>query len=342
VQGGGLRLKHLATTLPGNWNLLLGSYGPVLIGLAGVGAAVALYTRPLLFLYAAPYTVVAFLFFSCWSRSDYRYQIGVFTMLALLASEGLVGPIEAIARRAREAGEAQARTIAMGVAVAGIAVALWASPFATTPPLALRNAPQAHLGWMLPLAVAVAATIAAGAPRRALTDAVAVVFAVGLSAYAVQRASEIAQSRAGFQQGEVQRAQATIRQTLEPRSVVITTEGIGRPMENLEYYGGVYAVYLTDLVRWKLQVWAAAASFIKAGLRPYLLIDDGDPEHLPIVRELERIGLVPQKIASVPPQRNYDFFVAAPFHRGLPLSLYRISYPLLEEALKSPPTAPAR
>src|SRR5262249_57313383 len=68
VQGGGLRLSNLKRTLPGNWHILLTANGPFFGGAAVWGAILALHSRRLLFAAAVPYTVTAFLFYSCWAR----------------------------------------------------------------------------------------------------------------------------------------------------------------------------------------------------------------------------------------------------------------------------------
>src|SRR6185437_12391409 len=46
VSGGGLKLEHLAATLPGNWAKVYTAYGDVLLGLAGVGLVVGAVLRP--------------------------------------------------------------------------------------------------------------------------------------------------------------------------------------------------------------------------------------------------------------------------------------------------------
>ena len=54
-----------------------------------------------------------------------------------------------------------------------------------------------------------------------------------------------------------------------------------------------------------------------------------------MIRELEQGGAKVEKIADIPPNRNMEYFVAAPFHRGLPLVLYRISHPVGEDAIRT-------
>src|SRR5262249_21565179 len=66
VQGGGLRLAHLPTTLPGIWKQLLQAYSPLLLAFVLWGAVVAIVLRPVLAAGAVSYAVVAVLFFGCW------------------------------------------------------------------------------------------------------------------------------------------------------------------------------------------------------------------------------------------------------------------------------------
>ena len=73
VQGGGLRLSNLRTTLPGNVAILRGAYGNVMLAIAIWGAVVALVRRRTLFVLAVSYVLIGLLFFSFWSRPDNRY-----------------------------------------------------------------------------------------------------------------------------------------------------------------------------------------------------------------------------------------------------------------------------
>ena len=100
---------------------------------------------------------------------------------------------------------------------------------------------------------------------------------VVLVGFATVRADATRVLRAPFQGPEATRARENLRKVLEPRAIVITSEDMGRPAENVEYYGGFPAFYLTDLERWKIKPSAAVLSFISAGMRPYLLLIDRVP-----------------------------------------------------------------
>jgi hypothetical protein len=134
-----------------------------------------------------------------------------------------------------------------------------------------------------------------------------------------------APTRARFQGPEMRRARATFAQLVQPGAVVITSEDIGRPAENIDYYSGVArALYLTDLARWHLSVADAAALLIRGGFTPYLFVPIGHPGRADLVRELETRFHV-ELAADIPPERAMDHFVAAAFHRGLRMHLYRLS-----------------
>ena len=110
---------------------------------------------------------------------------------------------------------------------------------------------------------------------------------------------------------------------LDPIPVLITSEDVGRPAENYEYYAGVHSLYLTDLARWRISVVDAVFLFLVAEQEPYLLLPRGLPEREEILAALRGQFLV-ELVADVPPQRNYDYFVASAFHGGVPLELWRV------------------
>ena len=70
---------------------------------------------------------------------------------------------------------------------------------------------------------------------------------------------------------------------------------------------------------------------ISARQRPYLLLAADDPERTRILGDLK--GLKVETVADIPPPRAMEYFVAAPFHRGLHMKLDRISFPLLEQRM---------
>src|SRR6185503_19766833 len=88
VQGGGLRLAHLPLTLPGNIAIIRAAYGDLMLLVARFGVLVAAVRRRELFVVTVPYMILALLFYSCWSKPDARYLVGIFLFLPMLMVEG--------------------------------------------------------------------------------------------------------------------------------------------------------------------------------------------------------------------------------------------------------------
>jgi len=165
---------------------------------------------------------------------------------------------------------------------------------------------------------------------------VAPAVAIALVVVIVDHVGPLAEKRATFQRPEVQTARFVFGKAVEPGSVVITTEDIGRPAENIEYYSGVaHALYLTDVTRWRARLPEMAKDMILQGMRPYLLLPTSYPgleALLDSFKEIPQLEL--EKVLDIPPERAMEYFVAAPFHRGVRLELVRISAPEWEEFLK--------
>jgi hypothetical protein len=327
VQGSSLQIRNFRTTAPFE-------YGTVLIALAALGVVVALVNRPALFLMTVPYIVTAFFLYSCWSKPDRRYIIGIFTMMPFLIAEGVCGTVELLQTLARRGNEAPARIggIVLALVALAIAVAPIALPAPTQDASFLSKGVLPILSWLLPIALALGAIAVVLQPRFATTEVLAPALALVLAGIAVQRADVTRTQRAPFQGPQARLARETLRKTLEPRSVVVTSEDIGRPAENIEYYGGVPALYVTDLTRWRLSLSRVSLTFIASGLRPYLLVDRGVPERATLLADLANNGYVADKVLDIPAGRNMEYFVAAPVRRDVGGSeLYRISYPAFEE-----------
>src|SRR5262249_36057902 len=133
-----------------------------------------------------------------------------------------------------------------------------------------------------------AAFLAAAWPHRRLAGVAAPALALALVGLALVRESAGLEGRARFPGPHLARAQATFAAAVAPRAVVITTEEVGRPAENIEYYSGVaHALYLTDLQRWRLPIWRAATLLANHGFVPYLLLPAADPGREQMIAELE-------------------------------------------------------
>jgi hypothetical protein len=341
VQGGGLRLQNFPQTAPAEWSYVYTSYGTVLLALAVLGAIAALVRRPALFLFTVPYAVTAFLFYSCWARPDRRYIIGIFSMIPFLVTEGVFGTLDVLHEIAKRRGPDVARPIAAAVAMIAILVALatWGGGIAL-PPIVGGDAPYLSKGTLaaltviLPAALGLGAVVTALSPAQRVTPLLAPALAVILAGYGTLRANDTSSHRAPFQGPQAAIARETLRRTLEPRSVVITAEDMGRPAENIEHYGGFPAFYVTDLKRWRLKASSASLSFLAAGVRPYLLLDQSVPERGALLADLADQGFIADRIVQVPPGRNMEYFVASPNGSKYPAELFRISYPKWEELLR--------
>jgi hypothetical protein len=319
VQGGGVRLSNFRHTLPGNIALLRGAYGDTLLAFAVLGALLAMVLHPALFLTAVPYCVLALLVFSFWSRPDGRYLSGVFVFIPMLVVEGVFGPAALLARMARRARPGAA----VGV---GIAVAAALGAAALVPPVAPAGA-LPILTVVVPLAAALAALAATLPPGRGLAAWAAPALALGLVVLIAARALGGEQRRATFQRAQMERARATLAEAVRPGALVITTEDVGRPAENIDYYSGVArAVYLTDLMRWRLSPTELALRAARSGLTPYLLLPVDQPDRAELFDPLLRVYGV-TLVADIPPERAIDYFVAAAFHRGVHMQLHRIDVP---------------
>jgi hypothetical protein len=327
VQGGGLRLVNLRTTLPGNLAKIQEGYGPLLLAFAGLGAVVGLYLRPVFTGALLAYLLVAVPFFSCWTRPDHRYLIGVWLIMPMLIAEGMVGTLELAHRLGRLGAMTWARGLAGGAAVLAVAAYGLGGRANLSPPLPEVSA------WLLGL-VGGSLLAAACLPSRRVAIVAGPMIAMGLLWVSGSRSVASFETRASFQRPQAMRAAATFRQAVLPGAVVITVEDVGRPMENIEYYGGIHSLYFTDLQRWRLPLRIAATNLILNRFTPYLLIPKTGLSKWD-QRQIDALApdLTLELVADIPPNRNYDYFVAAAFHRGLPMGLYRIRFPILEAGI---------
>jgi hypothetical protein len=189
-----------------------------------------------------------------------------------------------------------------------------------------RNTALPALTGVMTILTTLGAGLAAAWPGRRIVRLVAPVMALALVSLSVSRSNASLGGRATFQRPQVVAARATLARALEPKAVVITTEDIGRPAENIEYYsGGAHAVYLTDIYRWHVNVPFAIAYLENNGFTPYLL---GPPDMAVWSDMIKRIEpyLILQPIADIPAPRAIEYFVAAPFHRGIHLTLYKATW----------------
>lgn len=340
VQGGGLRLANLPTTLPGNWRLLVAAHSPALLAVAGWGVLLVLWRWPVFAAGALTYCLLAFPFYSCWPRPDGRYLVGVFLfvpMFVVAGSLGVLDTVRLLVLRGRRRDAVRVAAVTGAVLVAAAAAGVGERPGSV-----LRAVVPAVAG-----VTGLAVLLTAAVPRRRLVGWTALVLAACLVWIKTGRLETEAGRRAPFQRAQMYEARANMQRLLEPGSVVITSEDTGRPAENIEFYSGrAHAFYLTDLVRWRLAPANAVAALLLGGQRPYLFLPPS-PETERIVAEVRARGITVEQVADIPPRAAMAHFVAAPFHRGMRMALYRTAHPWIEaagEALRSgkplPPPPP--
>jgi hypothetical protein len=289
----------------------MGTLGIVLGLLGAIGAL----RVPRLFVLVVPYCVAATFFFSLWPRSDPRYLAGVFLLLPLLMLHGarVAAALPAVLVEQGHTGAGRAAILAVVVGVAW----LGGAP---------RPAEDSALPWVtlaFQLCVPLSVILWPRIGREGQGKRVSILLALMLSGIAGWRSLESLGGRASFQQPQVAQARATIEAALAERPVVITSDEIGRPAENINYYTGASAVYLSELLRWGVAPGYFLDRLLKDGFSVYLLLPPADAR-LWLESPYVHPWFAAEPIASIPPVRNREYFVASPHHDGVPLLLLRI------------------
>lgn len=316
VQGGGLRLSNLGKTLPVNFLLLREALGDVLLILAAVGAVAAL-RRLDLFLLVLPYAVVAFVFFSLWTLPGPRYLTGVLLLLPLLAIEGgrtlAAAPAWIAARLGGGRVVGAAATIVIAGALAFVAIRSAPAPVSALP----------YVNWAVIAVVVLAAIVGWWGIERRRELTFALTLGAGLAAILIWRSTSTLGHYATFQRPQVERARTTIARVIDLPAVILTTTQIGRPAENINYYTEAEAVYLEEMARWQVQPRYALKRMLASGFAVYLLLTPDATE-----KWLENTNISTwyraETVRTIAPQRADDYFVASPYHRGIPLVLSRL------------------
>ena len=254
--GGAFRLANLRDTLPASLALLGRAFGGTAL-LVAVGAVWAARVRRPMAAALLPYPVLAVPFYACWSHADARYLTGAALCLIPLAATGATLACRWLADPARSG---PWRWLVL-VAAAVVAVVPGAS---------------AQLGATVRvLLVAGAAAVVLGSvPRVAgtLRSFAALAPAVALLVLVVLRIRAGAGARDPFQGPDVARARATLGALVPPDGVVITSESLGRPAENVAHYLGVPAFYASELRLLRTDEQRAALLLAMAGRRPFFLV----------------------------------------------------------------------
>lgn len=313
VQGGGLRLSHLAGTLPENLAAYAAGFGVLGMLLALLGAAGALRRNIALFVGTVPYVVTSLLFFSLWTRADPRYLLGAILLTTLLVTNGAAASFRFLTRQAEHRGGGR-----WAAAAAGVAVAVVAGLTVDVHENSARPWVLAVLGGTLFLSAP--ATVAWPAARRASWG---MVVAVALSLVVGWRTVGGLAVRGSFQAAQVEAAREAFARHVDEPAVIITSAAIGRPAENINYYTSASAVYLEELLRWRLRPRRVLDLNAEAGLSTYLLLPPGDARRWTHSAFLYP-WFEPQLVVDIPAEEARGWFVASAGHEGVPLWLVRM------------------
>lgn len=313
-QGGGFRLSHLETTLPGNLRQFWKIFGSLGLAFGMLGALLSV-RRPILLLTTVPYIVLATVFYSFWTRSDPRYLAGAFLLFTPLVLHGVREAVAALGQF-REKG-APRLGYGLGCLVAGLAVYL-ATGIDRNVASALPYVSLALLGGIV-LGTLSAVWRGSIWARQ--------MFAVGLAVLLFGtfcwRTHRSWGGRASFGAEQVALAQANFEALVEDRALVLTSYRYGRPAENINYYTGADAVYLEELLRYSmghLSTVGMAELFEKP---VYLLVDAAEAGRW-VNNPFTKGKLAFELIRRIPAEESRAFFVASPRHRGIPLVLVRV------------------
>jgi len=301
VSGGAFRLANLRVSLPGNVAHLSGALG--WLGIATLlGAVVAWRVRRPLALALIPYPLVALLFYSCWSHPDPATSPGATLCLIPLTALGLVVPCRWVADGERAPGLRVALAVA---ALVVVALGWW--------PQLARAVRIGSLERAVAWAFAASALLPlvprlGGALRRPLALAPALSFAM----IALITVLGPAGPREPFQKERITRARETLGALVPPGSLVITSESLGRPAENIAHYVGAHAFYPGELPLVFADRGAVVARYLIAGRRAFFLLRSEDRDTLPQTRRLDPT----RPVARARGEDLHDWFVdpeRAPF-----------------------------
>lgn len=294
VSGGAFRVGNLWSTLPGNVRHLAGALG--WLGLATLfGAAYAWRARRTFAAALIPYPLIALVFYSCWSHPDPRYLAGATLCLLPLTALGIVVPCRWLADDARTPGLRIAVAVAALVPIASAAV-----------PAVARTLHLGSLERAIAWALAASALLPllprlGGALRRPLALAPGVAFAAAALLIVLGPQGP----REPFQKEQITRARQALGALVPPGSLLITSESMGRPAENIAHYVGVNAFYVGELPLLFADRGAVVARYLIAGRRVFFLLRNEDRDTL---RETRRLDPT-RAVARARGEELYDWFV---------------------------------
>ena len=278
--GGAFRLAHLRETLPASLALLGRAFGWTAL-LAAIGAVWAARVRRPMVAALLPYPLVAVPFYACWSHADARYLTGAALCLIPLVATGAT-----LACRWLADPERSGRWRWLVLAAAALLAAV-----------VLHDAAGVHAVERV-LAIAFAAAVIAGAVPRVdgvLRPFAALAPAAALLILVLLRMQAGTGARDPFQQPEVARARAALGALVPPGGVVITSESLGRPAENIAHYLRVPAFYVSELPLLRTDQQRAAILLAMAGRRPFFLVEEGQAGSLAPLRNVAGLRVVARR-----------------------------------------------
>jgi len=307
VSGGGFRLSHLASTLPGNLRLLWGSFGALLLlTLAGglwsmrhaPGAAAAL----------LPYPIVAILFYSCWVHPDARYLTGAsLCLLGLTAVGGVV--MARFFQNPALGWFGKTLSILLGVLL-----------------LSWQQSDQHILSMAPPGRVFVglfSSAVLMGLVRTWFRDAAGWAMlapSVALALLAMLPMLVKAPGWGPFRRPDQLAASDYVREQVPPGSFLLADPSLGRPAENLRVYGGVEAFYPAEFALLDTTPETAAFLALVHGRRVFRLVDGRD-----VLPRVAIPGMATQKLVAFVPQSRAAEIFADPRRVPFGVRLYEWS-----------------
>jgi len=310
--GGAFRLANLRETLPASLALLGRAFGGTAL-LVALGAVWAARVRRPMVAALLPYPLLAVPFYACWSHADARYLTGAALCLIPLAATGATLACRWLADAARSGVWRWLVLVAVVLGVVG------SGGFAFVG-AAFRA-----------LLVAFAAAVVLGSVPRiavALRSSAALAPAVALLSLVVLRILEGSGARDPFQAPQVARARATLGALVPLDGVVITSEALGRPAENVAHYLGVPAFYASELPLLRTDQQRAALLLAMAGRRPFFLVADEQAASLAPLRTSAGLRVVARRRGDA----VLDWFVD-PRRGGGGVVLYELVLSLEQRAL---------
>jgi hypothetical protein len=302
--GGAFRLANLRTTLPQSVRMLAGSFGAAGVLLVP-GIAWAVRRRRTMAAALLPYPLIALPFYGCWSHADPRYLAGIALCLIPFAALGAALACRWLAHPARSPA-----THLIAVAAAAATVLVGWRGMLPIEPVALALVAALGVVSLLALPVRLGAGLRTFAPLAP---------ALALLALALVRLQSGSGARDPFQAPEVARARQALGSLLPDDAVLLTSEALGRPAENVAHYVGVPALYLSELALLRTDHRKAAILLAMGGRRPFFLLDEDRAAALTDLRAIGGLRIVGRRRG----EQVLDWFVD-PRRGGRGVVLYEL------------------